>query len=693
MLVERYGFHKIRELNLPVEGFRPFPKHADRSEWESAAPETAKRWISAAEELLGYEWPPVAAQMYLRPRATGEFGELNSRFRERRDALGFLAFAECFEGKGRFVGQIINGIVAICEETSWSQVLAFAGIGFDIPLPSDREVDLTTSETAALLAWIDYLLGEPLDRASGRVRRRLRDTVRERVLEPYLDRDDYWWMGFEKGHRINNWNPWCNLNAIICFLLLDDDAQRRARGLHRAIMSLDRYLESYSGDGCCDEGPMYWGAAGAGLFDCLNLLWEASGGAVDATDLEKLRLIGEYIAKVHIHGDYYVNYADGDAIVKSGSSTYRFGKALKNTGMMALGSKSGPLLPIRRDWFSTYAFLNEIFTEKERAACPHAPQYPAQAWFGEKGVLVARAREGTEKGLFLSAKAGDNVESHNHNDVGSFIVYADGLPLLIDIGTEEYRAQTFNEHRYELWYTQSQYHNCPGVRGALQRVGAAYRASGAEFRQDGGPSLSMELAGTYPEDAGILSLRREISLRRDSPRSPCTVALSDRFELSEATDEIFQYFMAACRPERAGDGRIAFKYGGGKTALLLYDAELMAADVEEYPLSESRLRRNWGGELFRIALRAKKPAKSLESRVSILIDESADSGSGRTAGGALGNGQSGEQAPAGGLGGGQRSGGTLGGEQRGGGHGGALGGGQSGEQAPAGGLGSGNAQG
>lgn len=44
-----------------------------------------------------------------------------------------------------------------------------------------------------------------------------------------------------------------------------------------------------------------------------------------------------------------------------------------------------------------------------------------------------------------------NLERHNHNDIGQFIVYADGKPVIIDVGVETYTAKTFSERRYEIW--------------------------------------------------------------------------------------------------------------------------------------------------------------------------------------------------------------------------------------------------
>jgi hypothetical protein len=57
---------------------------------------------------------------------------------------------------------------------------------------------------------------------------------------------------------------------------------------------------------------------------------------------------------------------------------------------------------------------------------PCAFPMPAQAWLAATGVLIPRSQPGTAAGLFLAAKGRHNAESHNHNDIGSFIVALDG---------------------------------------------------------------------------------------------------------------------------------------------------------------------------------------------------------------------------------------------------------------------------
>ena len=86
---------------------------------------------------------------------------------------------------------------------------------------------------------------------------------------------------------------------------------------------------------------------------------------------------------------------------------------------------------------------------------------PKDVWLPDLQVMVARDEEGSTKGFYVAAKGGHNDESHNHNDIGNYVVYYDGQPLLIDVGRGTYTRKTFSDRRYEIWYNCSDYHNTP----------------------------------------------------------------------------------------------------------------------------------------------------------------------------------------------------------------------------------------
>ncbi|WP_217594705.1 heparinase II/III family protein [Cohnella sp. GbtcB17] len=628
MLADRYELSSVKAALLPPDRITPFPKAEDRPSWESLLPDTRSRWIALAERYADYDWPALKVEHY---RAYWKSGELDTRSRavfERRSVLGILAIAECIEDKGRFLDQVINGIFVVCEETTWVPPLhrlhTKENLQECMPDASDHLVELVTSTTSDLLLWIRYTMQSRLDAISPRICRRIADEVRTRLLIPYMKRDDYWWMGFKEGVRVNNWNPWCNSSALMGFLLLEEDPDRRAEAVYKIMRSLDAFVGTYSPDGCCDEGPGYWGPSGGGLYVALELLAAATGGTIDVFDEPLIRDIGNYIYKAHIHGRYFVDFADGDVKpLIGGAVMYRYGKATKDLRLQNLGASLPEGEPVIHIWFELYAQLYALFQERERLESAARAPYVRDAWLPSAQVMTARQREGSEEGLFLAAKGGHNFESHNHNDVGSFMAFVDGRPLFVDLGTEEYTAQTFGPDRYSLWYLQSQYHNLPTVRGVLQRSGAEYRAKDAIYEtedanDDGVSRLSLDIADAYPAEAGIRVWRRTFTLdRAERPQ----IEIADRFELDNETSDLFYSLMTPCEPLPAADGTIRLEYAPGRAAVLAFDRDHLEAVVEPISTMASRLIRNWGERMYRIVLREKRPTRSGSRTIRIYREE------------------------------------------------------------------------
>ena len=91
------------------------PKAADRAFWGSDP-----QWIAAAEEYVNYEWPCIKATDWLAFRETGDRLAQETPHFARRRALGALLLGELAEYRGRFLPDITNGLLTICEETAWS---------------------------------------------------------------------------------------------------------------------------------------------------------------------------------------------------------------------------------------------------------------------------------------------------------------------------------------------------------------------------------------------------------------------------------------------------------------------------------------------------------------------------------------------------------------------------------------------
>ena len=613
LLQRRFTPDLIRTSLIPREAWRPYPKASDRAGWEALPSETRQALIQRAEKRLGHAWEPLPATLFMEYRRNGNRTRYQQPHFARRTALSDLVLGECAEGQGRFVDDVINGIWTLCEESFWGVPAhnarhspRFAQGG--LPDTGFHEVDLFAAETGALLAWTRYLLADEIERRAPEARvvpdRILRET-RDRILRPYREFDDWVWLG-EVRKPVNNWNPWIHSNVLACTLLLDTDETVRRETVEKCVRYLDVFLDGYDDDGGCDEGPGYWGRAGASLFDCLEWLHSASGGALSAYDDALVQEIGRYIYRVHIGDTWYVNYADASAkVYLEGHLVYRYGERIGDAAMMAQGAYA--VTQRGQPWgrASIGRELPALFDAPGLSAMEPKPPLVRDAWLDGIQVLCAREQEGSVHGLYLSAKGGHNAESHNHNDVGSFVVAVDGHPVLIDVGVEEYTAKTFSAQRYEIWTMQSAYHNVPIVDGVGQANGREFEARDVKGSvTDGREALELDIAGAYPPEAGIRRWRRRVWLDRGERQ----VGLNDEYTLTREPKSVALHLMASGPVDVAEPGMLRCQ-SPARPLVVSYPADLLNARVEEVQVEDSRLVPIWGERVYRVVLEARTPVQ------------------------------------------------------------------------------------
>ncbi|WJH35390.1 heparinase II/III-family protein [Paenibacillus sp. CC-CFT747] len=246
----------------------------------------------------------------------------------------------------------------------------------------------------------------------------------------------------------------------------------------------------------------------------------------------------------------------------------------------------------------------------------HPPLLLRDVWLDGIHLFAARERAGSEKGLYVAGKGGHNDESHNHNDVGHFIVYADGVPALIDIGVETYTSKTFSPHRYEIWTMQSAYHALPTVRGIQQAPGSDFQAADVHYAaEEESAEFSLELASAYPAEAELTSWRRTIRLDRPAG-GKAAVHVTDSFSLSGEPADVTLSLMTLQEPQLA-EGRFTLAVAPGMAVRVAFDADRLAAESERIEVGDDKLRAVWGDRVHRVVLRAKEPVSQEQWRLVI----------------------------------------------------------------------------
>ncbi len=605
LLSGKYSSGDFRQVLLPFSQWKPYP--VTGNEWRKLLPDSiCKNIIRAGEAAAVRSIPEVPATLFLEYVRTGDRGRYEKASFERRSNLTDLILAEAVEDKGRFTDAILNYVWITCEETYWG-IPAHIGTqkaGNGLPDLADPTVDLFAAETAGILALADYFTGEKLDKISPLIRKRIYQETERRIFKPMEQPSRYGYLS--KTALVNNWNPWIVSNLLTAALLLERDESRRAARAYSYATFMDSYLNSLGDEGGCDEGPSYWFAAGACVFDVLELLKSASDGRIDIYQEPLIRNMASYIYKTHIADDYFVNFADADPTLKpDGLLLYAFGEAVEDPQLKAFGQWAYSRYPAalsnngfhRMRRVNNLLYINRI--DKNKGEFKPLPY----TWQSDIQVLTGSS----PGGFYMATHAGHNAESHNHNDVGDFILYHHGVPVIMDAGRGNYTARTFSSRRYELWFIRSEYHNLPVINGAGQEAGRKFEAVNVVRKADENEvSLTMDIAPAYAEKAALKSWKRIVNLKRKTS----ILEIQDDYVFSVRPDTLQQVFMTVCETNLSVPGKIAFLTARGEQVTLSYDPALWTV-TSDLPSTEgmeySSFKTKWGGSTIRrIILTARK---------------------------------------------------------------------------------------
>ncbi|MFF0267266.1 hypothetical protein [Kribbella sp. NPDC004536] len=544
------------------------------SAWAQVSSAERVAVLADAEETAAREWPVLLARDFARYQREGDRTTYETPYFARRRRIVLSALAALLTGDDRWIADVVDGVWLVCDEATWTiPAHAWAAIarGEPLPRPGDRDLDLFCAETGGLLALVDHLLGSVLDQPT---RRRIAAEVDRRVLTPFLEvRDWRWLVGFT-----NNWNPWIHSNVTACALLVEPDPVRRAQLVGLVVEGLDVFLDSYPDDGGCDEGASYWTRAGGSLGDTLVLLYDATSGQLDGFGHPKLRPITSYLPAMHIDDRWYVNFADCPAQLADPSTAYPLYRLGVHTDepnarqhARVIRRHDEPLVPQIPSLLRVVGALLEPGLTADEEVAGNKNVYLPQT-----EVVVTRTDD-----LLLAWKGGHNDESHNHNDVGTFVLAKYGVPRVIDLGVGTYTRQTFSPDRYQIFTTQSDYHNLPRINGFSQQFGRSYHATGMT-------AAGLDLAQAYPPEAGIRSWRRSLS----------PTEVTDTWDLDDDPTELVWHLLLNGHPVHECNTIVV------DDLTITYEGEVQV-DLEPIALDDPKLSDVWGPEVTRAVLTAR----------------------------------------------------------------------------------------
>lgn len=536
---------------LPADGARLLPPYADRGAWARLA-ETrgldAGKVARRAERLLREPMAPFPLERFYDFTRTGDRYRFQRENGARWRRLGLLAQAESLEGRGRFLPALSETLCALCADPTW--VLSAHDGGLHNVEGRRVTIDLASAlygwQVAEVLACFGDALS-PEARAAGLA------AVRDRVVDPYLrmartGEYDNWWALSNA-----NWNPVCHSGVVGAALALPGlTPEERALAVGSARVLVRRFLRGFLPDGWTGEGVGYW-AYGFGHFAQLcEVVRRATGGREDWLLWPEARRPAQATPSARLCGDLFPVVADAGMDVSADAGLEGWLGA-----RLGFPARARPNVKGRFDFPASFVFDPAFLPVAPPEATTHA--LPPRTWLPDAQILVARTPR-----RCLMAMGGDNGVPHNHNDCGTFMLAVNGVPVLTDLGGEEYTSRTFSSRRYKSPLLNSYGHPVPRPADTLQAAGrkAAAKVLAADFAA-GRDRLVLDLAPAYPA-AGLTRLTRAFLWEPagDSAR----LTLTDAFAFGEPRPfETALTTWGDC--ERLAPDRIRFSFKGQSVEL------------------------------------------------------------------------------------------------------------------------------
>jgi hypothetical protein len=513
------------------------------------------------ERLLASPVPELTYGLFAVFERTGSRLEYERAYFERRRRLNTFVFLSLLEpDNGKVREALYESIWAVLNEYTWCLPAHVKG------RDARKTIDLFAAETGFALSEIRCLLG---DRLPPLLRAWIGEEVSARLFEPYLQGGPFEWETAR-----HNWSAVCAGSVGAAALLTMEDKERLAIVLAKALGSMNCYLEGFGDDGACPEGLGYWNYGFGYFVYFADLLKKRTEGAIDLFRNPKVRSIALFQQKAYLCGDRVANFSDSPSRVpvRIGLSHY----------LASLYPEAEvPHIRYRAAYTDDHcsrfapALRDFIWREPGRTGSEWGD---ASAYLPDAAWLVSRHADKNGRRYGFAAKGGHNGEPHNHNDVGHFIVMADGAALAADLGAGEYTEAYFGEARYTYDCNGSQGHSVPIVDGRGQEAGADRAAVVLEASAGAAEDrLRLEMARVYGVPH-LRSLVRELVWRKtETP----VLALRDEFVFDSPPGSIVERIVTLFPPELEADGCVRLRAGaGGPCARIRYDGAALEPSFE-----------------------------------------------------------------------------------------------------------------
>ena len=371
----------------------------------------------------------------------GDRSEYEEAYNQHFDKLTICAYMAIIYGEEKYIRELEDCLYDVLSIYVWALPAHIP----DLNEENYYELDLASCAHGVTVAIIYRLLG---DKIHPQLKKRIVTELKRRILEPFKSQIWHW------EDRYNNWTSVCaGFTGITLMLMFPEEFTRL---LPRFNDNMRKYYEGFPDDGVCLEGPGYWGYGFVSFLAYAIMIKDFTKGEIDYFKLPKTKKIALFYQNTVLYRDVITSYGDCPMDVKTNAVLFHILK--KEYGdefyIPTENRHALPLTPL----IHPLLYIEYYNPELSEDSLPITENYMENS-----GWYIKRTRS-----YAMGAKGGTNGESHNHNDVGSFVFAKDNRQIFIDMGGRPYTKDYFTEDRYKYLETSSRGHNVPIINGQYQ---------------------------------------------------------------------------------------------------------------------------------------------------------------------------------------------------------------------------------
>ncbi len=356
----------------------------------------------------------------------------------------------------------------------------------------------------------------------------------------------------------------------------DEEPALARRVIAGARGSMPYALAAYAPDGAFPEGPGYWTYGTTYSVITFAELESALGTDLGLAATPGFARTIEYYEAMQGPFGAMFNYADSTDDLQNSparawlAERYHVVTATRDTrALLAETLSHGTVTPFDRaiqgQVVNRFFALHAVWFPREPAGTDAAPELPLDLHFhGVADLAVFRSAWHDPRAIFAGFKAGENGDHHNHLDLGSFVLDADGQRWAMDLGPDSpgahYDLPGYFDNKQQRWTyfrTNNHSHNTvtPGEALQSRHIVAPIVAFGTAPER--GFAVA-DLTPAYPAEAA--SLRRGVALL-DRAR----VLVQDEYRPARPGTPLHWAMVTGAKIELAGDGRSATMVRNGRS--------------------------------------------------------------------------------------------------------------------------------